>query len=164
MSDRLLPWIMGSFVLFGILILVATQVPSVDCGADTEVDDGPGAALLAVTIVAAVLAVAGALYRAVAMVLAKRYTERDGWILGAAVFVLVASAIFGAVDDSAGAGLALGGLILAGAAFAAMVVAALVGLSVDEVGALLPIYLVGAAWFYLCFGVFVLFVSSGIGC
>jgi membrane-associated HD superfamily phosphohydrolase len=164
LSDRLLPWIGGSLLLLGVIVLVATQVPSVECGGETDVDPDPGTALLVVTIVSSVLAVAGALYRIIVMALTASYGSRDGWIVGGTLLVLAAAVLLGAVEGTAAAGLAIGAAILGGVAFVALLVAAIAGLGVEDVGLLLPLYLLGAAWIYLCFGVFVLFVTSGVGC
>ncbi|HEU4599416.1 MAG TPA: hypothetical protein VFS26_06685 [Solirubrobacterales bacterium] len=163
-SDRLLPWIAGSLLLLAVVVMVATQVPSVECGGEGDVGEGPATALLVVTAVSAVLAAAAALYRVVVMASAQRLGGRDGWILGAALLLLAAAATFGAADGSAAAGLVIGGLVLAGVAFVALTAAALTGKSVDDVGLLLPVYLAAAAWVYLCFGVLVLIATSGIGC
>ena len=164
LSDRLPPWIAGSLLLLVVIVLVATQVPSAECGGENDVDDNPATALLVVTVAAVAAAIGAALYRIVAMATTERYSRRDGRVLGAALLVLAVSAIVGASAGTAAAGLAIGGLILAGTAFVAIVVAAVARMGVDDVGILLPIYLFGAAWVYLAFGVLVLFATSGVGC
>jgi hypothetical protein len=162
--DQLLPWIAGSLLLLIAIVVVAAQVPSVDCGGENADQDGPEAVLLAITVVAAAIAVAAGVLRLVLMGRYDCFGRRDGWILGLAVFVLGAATLYGAAQESAAAGLAVGGFLLAGIAFVALLGAVLLRLDVDDVGVLLPIYLFGAAWVYLAVAVIVLLAKSGIGC
>jgi hypothetical protein len=165
LPDQLLPWIAGSLLLLIVIFAVAVQVPSVDCGGENADQDGPEAVLLAITVVAIVIAVAAAVLRLVLMGRYDCFGRRDGWILGLAVFVLGAATLYGGtIEESAAAGLAVGGFLLAGIAFVALLGAVLLRLDVDDVGVLLPIYLFGAAWVYLAVATVVLLAKSGIGC
>jgi hypothetical protein len=57
------------------------------------------------------------------------------------------------------------GLVLTGLALLSLVVAWVAGLRVNQLGVLLPLYLLGAALFaYPLVGLLGLLVSSGIGC
>jgi hypothetical protein len=150
-SDRLWLWIAGSLVPLLAILFLATLVPDADCG--EEVHDGAAEiVLILVAIGAALLAVAGALYRLGAMVRATRFRLKDGAVLGTGA---------PGFDEE---GLAIAGLVLTGVALAALIVAAIARRRVDGVGVLLPIYLFGAAWVYLLVGVLILFVKGGGGC
>lgn len=164
--DRLLPWIAGSLLLLGAIVIAAMQVPDLDCAGEGDSSEwGPSADVLVVLTVAAVVAaVGGGLYRLGEMTYARRYGRRDGWILGAVLLVLAAAAVVGDRVATAGGGLATGGLVLAALAFAALVVAAITGRDAGDVGLLLPVYLFAAAYVYLAIGAIALLAKSGIGC
>jgi len=164
LPDQLLPWIAGSLLLLIAILAAAAQVPSVDCGGEDVDQDGPEAVLLVFTVLAAAIAVAAGVLRLVLMGRDDGFGRRDGWILGAAVFVLAAATAYGAGQGNAAAGLAVGGFLLAGLAFVALLGAVLWRLDVDDVGVLLPIYLFAAAWVYLAVAVLALLAKSGIGC
>jgi hypothetical protein len=164
LPDQLLPWIAGSLLLLIAILAAAAQVPSVDCGGEDVDQDGPEAVLLVITVIATVIAVGAGVLRLALMGRDDCFSRRDGWILGVAVFVLVAATVSGGGQEDAAAGLAIGGFLLAGLAFVALLGAILWRLDVDDVGVLLPIYLFGAAWVYLAVAVIALLAKSGIGC
>ncbi len=164
LPDQLLPWIAGSLLLLFVIFAAAVQVPSVDCGGENADQDGPEAVLLALTVIAAAIAVAAGVLRLVLIGRANGFGRRDGWILALGVFVLGAATVYGAAQESAAAGLAVGGFILTSIAFVALLGAVLLRLGADDVGVLLPIYLFGAAWVYLAVAAIALLAKSGIGC
>jgi hypothetical protein len=157
-------WVGAPVLAFIAIYIVATGLPSPECG------EGGGATTGEMTrfwILVGVASLAGAIAAVVRLsVLGSRGLLSSRHLLGALAILLAAGVVvlvWGWVA-LAGALVACGGVI-ALASFFALVVAWLTGRSVDQVGVLLPVYLLSAA--ILCYPAIVILVvvaQSGLAC
>ncbi len=155
-------WICLPLLAWVVVWIAALSMPASDCdgyGADAGVEE---ATLIALVAVASLAAAAAALWRVVSLTLADALSAgRDLTLVGGAVAsVLVTVAVTSRVEV-----IFVTGLVLTGLALLSLLVAWVAGLRVNQLGALLPLYLLGAAVFaYPLVGLLGLLVSSGIGC
>jgi hypothetical protein len=164
---KLGPWICLPLLFWGVVWMIVLSLPSASCDGYGE-DAGPQEVLLIVVVAAASLATAaGALFRLVELGRAKAFNAgRDLTIGGIAAAALVFAAAattsrFPAVIQV----LSLVGLLMTGLALLALLVAWAVGLRANQVGLLLPLYLLGAALLaYPLVGLLGLASSSGVFC
>jgi hypothetical protein len=164
LPERLLPWIMVPLILFVLLVLIAFSMPQSDCDGEGSEGGTIEVVLIVLSLLGALTAVGGGLFRLGALALRHSYRRRDLWIAVAAIALLAVVAAVDGAGVGAGGTLAIWGGVMTGAAFLCLLAAAGGRLSVDEVGILLPIYLFGAACAYLMLAVLGLFISSGAGC
>lgn len=157
-------WILVPLVLLVAVGWAAFSLPETRCGGEETTEGLDGAIVAGLVLFATVAAVGAGLWRVISMSVRDQYSSRDGWSLLAALLVLLVAALIGAGDDTAGAGLAIGGLIVPAIALLALAAAAVAGKRVEDVGVILPIYLFGAAYVYLAVGAVGFLASSGIGC
>ncbi len=155
-------WICLPLLAWVVVWIAALSMPASDCdGYGT--DNGTGEVTLVVLVAAASLAAAvAALWRFVSLRRADAFSPpRDLTLVGTVVFAALAVvAVSPRVEVLAVAGLGLTGLALL-----SLLVAWAAGLRVDQLGLLLPLYLLGAALFaYPLVGLLGLLASSGIGC
>jgi hypothetical protein len=165
--EKLGPWICLPLLFWGVIWMIVLSLPSASCDGYGD-DAGPQEVLLIVVVAAASLATAGgALFRLVQLGRAKAFKAgRDltvgGIALAAMAFAITATTSrFPAVIQV----LSLVGLLLTGLALLALLVAWAAGQRVDQVGLLLPLYLLGAAVLaYPLVGLLGLASSSGALC
>jgi|GEM_PF-3169778 len=165
--EKLGPWICVPLLLWGVVWLTVLSLPSASCDGYGE-DAGAQEVLLVVIVAAAsLITAAGALFRLVKLGRAKAFSAgRDltigGIVVAAMVFAAAATTSrFPAVIQV----LSVVGLLLTGLALLALLVAWAAGLRVDQVGLLLPLYLLGAAVLaYPLVGLLGLASSSGALC
>ncbi len=155
-------WILLPLIAWVVVWIVALSMPDADCdgtGTDAGAEE---AALIALVAAASLATAAAALWRLVGLALADALSaRRDLTLVGSFVAsVLVAFALTARVEV-----IFVVGLILTGLALLSLLVAWLAKLRVDQLGLLLPLYLLGAALFaYPLVGLLGLLISSGIGC
>lgn len=160
-------WIWLPLLALYALLKVAVDAPDVECGEGGGASGGEEALILALTVVLSLTACGGAALRIV------RLRGAGGWrapgrpLLFGAVAVLLTGLVFAIVDRPVYFffGACLAGLALTAVAFLALLVAWARRRSVDEVGALLPVYLLGAGIF--CYPLALLITAlgnSGLGC
>ena len=161
-------WILGPPALMVIIILALPVLPSNDCESSDGLLHGPGPIIFGsvALIAASAVAVAGVL-RCVQIYRWGLFREADTWLLAGAV--LVASLAAGLVGSNGGSGEVLGGFLIGGfllaiLSFLALLVAFFKGMTADEVGVLVPIYLFGAgmAYVFIAWVVLDLNASGGI--
>lgn len=155
-------WICLPLLAWAVVWIAALSMPASDCdgyGADTGAEE---ATLIALVAVASLAAGAAALWRFVSLTLADALSAaRDlTLVVGAVASILVTVAVTSRAEV-----IFVTGLVLTGVALLSLVVAWVAGLRVNQLGVLLPLYLLGAALFaYPLVGLLGLLVSSGIGC
>jgi hypothetical protein len=157
-------WVGVPILAFVAIYTVGTGLPSPECG------EGGGATtgeMRRFWILVAAASLAGVTAAAVRLAALGRRGLLSAWhLLGVLAILLVAGVvvlIWGWVA-LAGALIACGGVI-AVACFVALTVAWVLGRSVDQVGVLLPVYLLSAA--ILCYPAIVILIvaaQSGLGC
>jgi len=156
-------WICLPLLAWVAVWIAALSMPTSDCdGYGT--DAGAEEFVLIVLVAAASLATAAAaLWRLVSLHRANAFSAgRDLTLAGgvAAALALVAVAVTPHI-----AVLSVTGLCLTGLALPPLLVAWVAGLRLNQLGLLLPLYLLGAALFaYPLVGLLGLLASSGIGC
>jgi hypothetical protein len=158
-------WICLPLLAWGAIWIAALSLPTSDCDGYGP-DNGEEEALLIAVVAAASLAAAGAaLWRLVSLSNADAFSaRRDLTIGGGAVATLALAALASSPRDRIEI-VPVTGLLLTGLAFVALLIAWAVGVRVNRVGLLLPLYLLGAALFaYPLVGLIGLLSSSGIGC
>jgi hypothetical protein len=155
-------WICLPLLAWVVVWIAVLSLPASDCdgtGTDAEAEQ----ALLIALVAAASLATgAAALWRFVSLSAANAFSAgRDLTLVGSVVAaVLLAVAVTSQVEA-----IFVTGLVLTGLALLSLLVAWVAGLRVNQLGLLLPLYLLGAALFaYPLVGLLGLLVSSGIGC
>lgn len=158
-------WICLPLLAWAAVWTAALSMPASDCDGYGP-DSGEEEALLIAVVAAASLAAAGAaLWRLVGLSNASAFSaRRDLTIGGGAAIALVLAAIASSPRDRIEI-VPVTGLLLTGLAFVVLLIAWAVGLRVNQIGLLLPLYLLGAALFaYPLVGLIGLLSSSGIGC
>jgi hypothetical protein len=143
-------WVLGPLVGLVALLVLAFRLRARGCGAGGLSSYPAGIAFEAIGLGGALLLLVLGVWRIVRLVRrrgGRRWVDRR--ILGGSLIVLLAFVVYAVHDTQVGAAVILGVLLFAALAalfgFVALVVAAIQGRSSDEVGALLPAYLVGAA-------------------
>jgi hypothetical protein len=155
-------WICLPLLAWVVVWIAALSMPSADCdGYGT--DAGTEEAVLIVVVVVASLSTAGAaLLRLVRLAQAGAFSLRRDAAIGA---IVVAALVLAATFVVRAEVLLVVGLLLTGVALLALLVAWAAGLRANQVGLLLPLYLLGAAVIaYPLVGLIGLLSSSGIGC
>jgi hypothetical protein len=158
-------WVCLPLLAWVVVWIAALSMPAGDCGGNGP-DTGEEEVLLIVLVAAASLATAGAaLWRLVDLSRADALSAgRDLTIGGGVVVALALAAVASAPRDRIEV-VPVVGLLLTGLALVALLIAWAAGVRVNQVGLLLPLYLLGAALVaYPLVGVLGLLVSSGIGC
>jgi hypothetical protein len=163
-SRGLGPWVLGPLALLVVLVFAMGLLPPDDCEGTEEWLDGPGRIAFGAVALAAFVAVAAAgILRLVQMYRWGLSREADRWLLGGALLLLAVATGIGGREgqgEEALAGLLVGGLLLAVSSLLALIVAAFRGGTVDEVGALAPICLLGFGMGYLLFAWVVLDLNA----
>jgi hypothetical protein len=164
--EKLGPWICVPLLLWAVVWMTVLAMPSASC--DGYGDDASGAqeVLLVVVVAAASLVTAaGALFRLVKLGRAGAFNVgRDLTMVGAVVAAL-AFAAAATTPRIMVQVLPLVGLLLTGLALLALLFAWAAGLRVNQVGLLLPLYLLGAALLaYPIVGLLGLVSSNGALC
>jgi hypothetical protein len=155
-------WICLPLLAWVVVWIAALSMPASDCdgyGADTGAEE---ATLIALVAAASLATGAAALWRLMKLARAHAFSaSRDLTLAGSVVAsVLVAVAVTTRVEA-----IFVTGLVLTGMALLSLLVAWVAGLRVNQLGLLLPLYLLGAALFaYPLVGLLGLLISSGIGC
>ncbi|HUC08213.1 MAG TPA: hypothetical protein VMR96_08985 [Solirubrobacterales bacterium] len=155
-------WICLPLLAWVVVWIAALSMPASDCdgyGADTGAEE---ATLIVLVAVASLAAGAAALWRFVSLARADAFRPgRDLTLVGGAVAsVLVTVAVTSRAEV-----IFVTGLVLTGLALLSLAVAWVAGLRLNQLGVLLPLYLLGAALFaYPLVGLLGLLISSGIGC
>jgi hypothetical protein len=167
-SGRLGLWICIPLLLWGAVWIAAFSMPRADCDGYGS-DAGTQEALLAIFVAAASLGTAGAaLFRLVSLGRAGAFSLQRDLTIGGIVVATQALAVATTTSRAYAAPiqvLAVVGLLLTGLALLALVVAWGIGLRADDVGLLLPFYLLGAAVLaYPLVGLLALASSSGVFC
>jgi hypothetical protein len=159
------PWILVPALLLAVMIFATFLLPSTDCYSDAD-ESSPGS--VAFAVIAALSAVgvgAAAVYRVVAMWRQGSFTRRDSLVGGLALLAIcVVAALPGGDSEDNLAWALIGGFLLMVVTFIALLVAAAVEKNLDEVGALVPLYLFGAALTYPLIAWFVLEIKAGAFC
>ncbi|HET9676320.1 MAG TPA: hypothetical protein VFP21_02310 [Solirubrobacterales bacterium] len=149
-SGWLGPWILGPLVLLLVMFFATSLLPNSDC---SVIDDGSNPGGTAFAIIAGVcsfIAGVAAIVRWTAMWEQGDYLGRDVWLGRLALVGVMVGAGIGAGRDgeAALAGFLFAGLILMVLSLIALIVAAFMGKSTGDAGALVPIYLFGACLTY----------------
>lgn len=155
-------WIGLPLLAWAAVWIAALSMPAADCGGEGTDAGTEEAVLIALVAAASISTAAAALWRFVRLALADAFSaSRDLTLAGSVVAsLLVAVAVTSQVEV-----IFVTGLVLTGLALLALLVALAAGLRLDQLGLLLPLYLLGAALFaYPLVGLLGLLVSSGIGC
>jgi hypothetical protein len=155
-------WICLPLLAWGVVWIAALSMPASDCDG-TGTDAGAEEVVLIALVVAASLATAaGALRRFVSLAQADAFSAgRDLTLVGCAAAAVLAAVVVTSWVEV----IFLVGLVLTGIALVALLASWAVGLRIDQLGLLLPLYLLGAALFaYPVVGLLGLLISSGIGC
>jgi hypothetical protein len=155
-------WICLPLLAWGAVWIAALSMPAADCGGDGTDAGTEEAVLIALVAAASLATAAAALWRFVSLTLADGFSaSRDLTLAGSVVAsIVVAVAVTSRVEV-----IFVTGLVLTGLALLSLLVAWVAGLRLDQLGLLLPLYLLGAAVFaYPLVGLLGLLVSSGIGC
>lgn len=165
LSEKLGLWICLPLLAWGVIWIAALSMPASDCdgyGTDT----GEGEALIIVLVAAASLATAGAaLWRLVDLSREKAFSVRRDLAIGGSVVVAQTLAVFASTPRVRIQVLPLVGLLLTGLALLVLLVAWAARARPNQVGLLLPLYLLGAALFaYPLVGLLALASSSGTFC
>jgi hypothetical protein len=165
LSEKLGLWICLPLLAWGLIWIAAFSMPASDCdgyGADTGEDE----VLLVVLVAAASLATAGAaLWRLVDLSRASAFRAGRDLTIGGGVLVAFAFAAVAAAPRARIEILPAVGLLLTGLALLALLVAWAARVRPNQVGLLLPLYLLGAALFaYPLVGLLGLASSSGAFC
>lgn len=158
-------WTCLPLLAWAVVWAAALSMPASDCGGSGP-DSGEEEVLLIVLVAVTSLATAGAaLWRLVEMGRANAFRAgRDLTIGAGAVVALVLAAVASAPRDRVEL-VPVAGLLLTGLALLALLIAWAAGVRLNQVGLLLPLYLLGAALFaYPIVGLLGLLISSGIGC
>ena len=145
--------------------IAALSMPASDCDGYST-DSGGEETLLVVLVAAASLATAvAALRRVVDLSRANAFRAGRDLTMGASVVaILILAAVATAPGDRIEV-IPVAGLFLTGLALLGLLIAWAAGVRVNQVGALLPLYLLGAALVaYPLVGLIGLLASSGIGC
>jgi len=161
----LLPWLVAPLVAFVLLLIVGFALPSSDCGGE-DVSGSPSEVIfLGLAGLAIVGTVGTGLLQLVEMGRDDRFGARDALavVVTLGVVGLIAVTVAGGRGD-AGESLATAGLIVAPVAVLLLVPPAFTGRDRQAVGALLPIYLFGAAWWYYVVAALGLAISDGAFC
>jgi hypothetical protein len=162
--DWLPMWIVGPLILLGVIFFASYFMPDSNC--NEESIEGLGkSAFIAITGLAIVAVVGAGLMRL--LELWRQDLLQPGDIVLFAVVFLVAAAIAEVLDggpDGANSFL-LGGVFVAPVALLGLIGAALSGRrGLDSVGMLLPVYLLGAGWFYYVFAALIIDLAEGALC
>jgi hypothetical protein len=155
-------WICLPLLAWVLVWIAALSMPAADCGGEGTDTGAEEAVLIALVAAASLATAAAALWRFVRLTLADAFSaSRDLTLAGSVVAsLLVAVAVTSQVEV-----IFVTGLVLTGLALLSLMVALVLGLRLDQLGLLLPLYLLGAALFaYPLVGLLGLLVSSGIGC
>jgi hypothetical protein len=155
-------WICLPLLAWGAVWIAALSMPAADCGGDGTDSGSEEAVLIALVAATSLAAAAAALWRFVRLTLADAFSATSDLTLVGSVVVsiVVAVAVTSRVEV-----IFVTGLVLTGMALLSLLVAWVAGLPVNQLGLLLPLYLLGAALFaYPVVGLLGLLVSSGIGC
>ncbi len=143
----------------------ALSMPASDCDGYST-DSGDEEMLLIVLVAAASLATAAAaLWRLVDLSRANAFRAGRDLTMGASVVVVLILAVVASALRDRIEVVPLAGLFLTGMALLGLLIAWAAGVRVNQVGLLLPLYLLGAALVaYPLVGLIGLLASSGIGC
>jgi hypothetical protein len=165
LSEWLPLWILAPIVLLVVILLAGFQLPSSNCDGEGA-PGGMGQVLFVGFVGLSILVTAGAgLVQLVSRARSGRFGALDAAVLvGAALLVLVVAETVVSGRSGAGERLLIAGLILAPLSLPALSVLALVGKSRETAGALLPVYLFGAAWWYYVAGASTVAISDGAFC
>jgi len=143
-------WVLGPLAGLAALLVLATQLRSHGCGAGGLSSDPVGIAFEVIGLGGALLLFGLGIWRIVRLVRrrgGRRWLDRR--ILAGALVVLVAFVVYAVRHNQVAAAVSLGVLLFAALAglfgFVALVVASIQGQDSDEVGILLPAYLIGVA-------------------
>ncbi|HEU4736626.1 MAG TPA: hypothetical protein VFS48_06335 [Solirubrobacterales bacterium] len=155
-------WICLPLLAWVAVWIAALSMPASDCDGSGTDAGAEEALLIALVAVASLAAAAAALWRFVSLALADAFSAgRDLTLVGSAVALVLVTVVV----TSRAEVIFVTGLVLTGLALLSLVVAWVAGLRVNQLGVLLPLYLLGAALFaYPLVGLLGLLVSSGIGC
>jgi hypothetical protein len=158
-------WICLPLLAWVAVWAAALSMPASDCDGYSA-DSGEEEVMLVVLVAVASLATAGAaLWRLVDLSRANAFSRGRDLTMGASVVIaLILAAVASAPRDLIEV-VPVTGLLLTGLALLGLLIAWAGGVRVNQVGLLLPLYLLGAALFaYPLVGLIGLLASSGIGC
>jgi len=155
-------WTCLPFLAWIVVWIAALSMPTPDCEGGGTASDAEAAVLIVAVAAASLGTAAAALWRLVGLGRAGAFSaRRDLTLVGAVVAtILVAIGLNPQFEN-----VAVVALVLTGLAFVSLLVAWAAGLRLDQLGLLLPLYLLGAALFaYPLVGLIGLLASSGLGC
>jgi hypothetical protein len=169
------PWICLPLLAFFLVAAAAMQVPGSDClgsGSGSDSDEGEAVAIVVgLAGLSSLVALAAAVQRLWALRRAGAFSARRDWtIAGIVALVLIAIAGRSAARPNVHLSERVEGLLIAGPVLAILALVALLlawaaRRRLDDVGLLMPLYLIGAALFAYPFVMFLALVSnSGAFC
>jgi hypothetical protein len=160
------PWVLGPLVGLGLIVLAIYNLPGSSCG-EEDVADGAQRALLVIVTCAASLAVlAAAAARLVALSRRPlRATNRKAVLAGFVFVLAVVCLVAGLSGDSAVGPFLILAALVTGGSLVILLLAWAVGRRPDDVGFLIPAYLLGSGLVaYPLLTLFALAVESGGFC
>jgi hypothetical protein len=164
-SAKLGLWICLPLLAWGAVWFAALSMPVSDCDGYGS-DSGEQEVMLVVLVAAASLCTAGAaLWRLVGLSRANAFSARRDLTIGGSVVVALVLAAVASAPRARIEIIPVTGLLLTGLALLALLIAWAAGVRADQVGLLLPLYLLGAALLaYPLVGLLALAGSSGTFC